>query len=139
MKLQDLQAALAELTLGLFKGAKVIKTDVREPVVRKGFKIDILPSGGGGACDGARERSVEVDIWYYPVNTARPRDECQEVADALIGALADGFEVDGVWLQPDDNISCDLTSDVLVCQFSTSWVEEKQEDGEPMGELILDI
>ena len=139
MKLMELQAALTALALGLVKGAKVVKTDVRKPVERQGFKIDILPGGGGGACGGVRERSVEVDIWYYPVNSSRPRDECQEVADALIGALSEGFDAGGVWMIPEDDISCDLTSDVLVCQFSTSWVEEEEENGELMETLVMDI
>lgn len=136
MKIKDIRAALTALVRGLEPAAKVVKADEREPVVRPSFRIDVLPVGGGAACDGAREREVDVDIWYYPKDTDHPRDECDAVADKLLSALDDGFEAGGIWIPLDEDASCDSSQDVLVVQFTASWVETAEETGEPMETLI---
>lgn len=136
MKINDIRAALAALVLPLVENAKIIRTDVPKPAVRPSFKIDVLPVSGGAACDGAREYEADIDIWYYPKNAERPRDECDGVAEQLLAALGDGFSVGGVWLPLDEDITIDISQGVLVAQFGISWVETAAEAGEPMEELI---
>lgn len=136
MKIKDIRTALTALILPLVEGTKILRTDVPKPAVRPSFKIDVLPVSGGAACDGAREYEADVDIWYYPKSSDRPRDECDEVAERLLDALGEGFAVGGVWLPIDDTIEVDTSQGVLVAQFSTSWVETAAETGEPMEALI---
>lgn len=136
MQIKTIRAALTALVRGLEPAAKVVKADEREPVVRPSFRIDVLPMGGGAACDGAREREIDVDIWYYPKNTDHPLDECDAVADKLLAALDEGFEAGGIWIPLDEDASCDSSQDVLVVQFTASWVETAEEAGEPMETLI---
>ena len=126
MNINDIRTALSALVHELFPSVKTIPPDEREPVVRPSFRIDVLPMGGGAACGGAREREVDVDIWYYPKDTDHPRDECDAVADQLLAALDGGFEAGGIWLPLDEDASCDTSQDVLACQFSVSWVRPPQ-------------
>lgn len=137
MKLSDIRAALTALVAGLRPAAPVIKTDSRKPVVRPSFRIDVYPVAGGAACRDAREREVEVDIWYYPKDTDHPRDECDALADELLAALDDGFEAGGVWISLDENAECDMTQDTLVVQFAADWVESAAEEGEYMETLEI--
>ena len=137
MKLSDIRAALTALVAGLRPAAPVIKTDSRKPVVRPSFRIDVYPVAGGAACRDAREREVEVDIWYYPQDTDHPRDECDALADDLLAALDDGFEAGGVWISLDENAVCDMTQDTLVVQFAADWVESAAEEGEYMETLEI--
>ena len=137
MKLSDIRAALTALVAGLRPAAPVIKTDSRKPVVRPSFRIDVYPVAGGAACRDAREREVDVDIWYYPKDTDHPRDECDALADELLAALDDGFEAGGVWISLDENAECDMTQDTLVVQFAADWVESAAEEGEYMETLEI--
>lgn len=136
MNIRDIRAALAALVLTLAQGAEVMRPDEDKPVKRPSFKIDVLPVNGGAACDGAREYEADIDIWYYPKDAHRPRDECDEVAEQLLDALGDGFAVGGIWLPLDDTVEVDTSQGVLVAQFGVSWVETAAETGEPMEELI---
>ena len=135
MKIRDIRKALEDLILPLVEGAKIMRTDAPKPVVRPSFKIDVLPVSGGAACDGAREYEADVDIWYYPPNAQRPRDECDTVAEQLLDTLGEGFAVGGVWLPIDDTIEVDTSQGVLVAQFGVSWVETAEETGEYMETL----
>ncbi len=136
MKIKEIRAALTALILPLVEGAKILRSDVPKPTVRPAFKIDVLPVGGGAACDGAREYEADVDIWYYPKSGDRPRDECDTVAGQLLDTLGDGFAVGDVWLPLDDTVEVDTSQGVLVAQLGVSWVETAAETGEPMEELI---
>ena len=136
MKIRDIRKALEALILPLVEGAKIMRADAPKPVVRPSFKIDVLPVGGGAACDGAREYEADIDICYYPKSSDRPRDECDTVAEQLLDTLGEGFEACGVWLPIDDTIEVDTSQGVLVAQFGISWVETAAETGEPMEELI---
>lgn len=135
MKIKEIRTALEALILPLVEGAKILRSDVPKPAVRPSFKIDVLPVGGGAACDGAREYEADVDIWYYPKSSDRPRDECDEVAEQLLDTLDEGFEACGVWLPIDDTIEVDTSQGVLVAQFGVSWVETAAETGEYMETL----
>ena len=139
MKLSDIQDTLTVLVLDtLPKGVKALRQDVPEPLPRPSVKIDILPFEVSPACAGMREYDIDVDIWYYPQNKNRPRDECRQAAELLTDVLADGFDVDGeAWLQITDDISCDLSNGVLVLQFQIAWTASTDETGEPMETLIL--
>ncbi len=136
MKIEDIRAALTALVREIDPTAKVVKADERTPVIRPSFRIDVLPMGGGAACNGAREREVDVDIWYYPKDADHPRDECDTVADQLLAALDSGFTAGGIYIPLDEDASCDSAQDVLVVQFSASWVETAAEDGEYMETLV---
>ena len=96
MKFREIRGALAALLLPLVQGAEVMRPDDKKPLKRPSFKIDVLPVSGGAACDGAREYEADVDIWYYPKSSDRPRDECDAVAEQLLDTLGDGFEACGV-------------------------------------------
>lgn len=135
MKIRDIRNALEALILPLVEGAKIMRADAPKPVVRPSFKIDVLPVSGGAACDGAREYEADIDIWYYPKSSDRPRDECDAVAEQLLDTLGEGFEVGGVWLPIDDTIEVDTSQGVLVAQFGISWVETAEETGEYMETL----
>lgn len=135
MRISEIRAALTALVRGRWADVPVIKTDSRKPVVRPSFRIDVLPVSGGAACDGAREREADIDIWYYPKNADAPRDACDAVADGLLDLLGEGFEVGGVWIPLDEEMTCDSSEDVLVCQCSITWIESAAEEGEPMEEL----
>ena len=139
MQIKQIQDALTALVLDtLPKGAKVLRQDVPEPLPRPCVKIDILPFAVSPACAGTREYDIDVDIWYYPQDKDRPRDECRQAAELLTDALADGFDVGGeAWLQITDDISCDLSNGVLVLQFQIAWTASAGETGEPMETLIL--
>ena len=140
MQIKQIQNALTTLVLdALPKGVKVLRQDVPEPLPRPCVKIDILPFEVSPACAGMREYDIDVDIWYYPRDKNRPRDECRQAAELLTDVLADGFDVDGeAWLQITDDISCDLSNGVLVLQFQIAWTASADETGEPMETLILD-
>ena len=136
MQIRDIRTALTALVRGQWPDVQVMKADAHKPVVRPAFRIDVLPVSGGAACGGARERAVDVDIWYYPKNTDHPQDECDAVADRLLAALDEGFMAGGIWIPLDEDASCDSTQGVLVCQFGASWIETAPESGEYMEELI---
>ena len=135
MKIRDIRKALEALILPLVEGAKIMRADAPKPAVRPSFKIDVLPVSGGAACAGAREYEADVDIWYYPPNAQRPRDECDVVAEQLLDTLGEGFAVGDVWLPIDDTIEVDTSQGVLVAQFGVSWVETAAETGEYMETL----
>ena len=136
MQIRDIRAALTALVQPLVQDAAVMRPDEDKPVKRPSFKIDVLPVSGGAACDGAREYEADIDIWYYPKDAHRPRDECDAVAGQLLDTLGDGFAVGGVWLPLDDAVEIDTSQGVLVAQLGVSWVETAAETGEPMEELI---
>lgn len=135
MQIREIRGALAALLLPLVQGAEVMRPDDKKPLKRPSFKIDVLPVGGGAACDGAREYEADIDIWYYPADAHRPRDECDAVAEQLLDTLGEGFAVGGVWLPIDDTIEVDTSQGVLVAQFGVSWVETAAETGEYMETL----
>lgn len=138
MTVTELRRAVTAVIRGADSKAKVIHGDVPEPVPRGAYKIDVLPTEVGAACAGARERQTDVDIWYYSRNKERPRDECDEVAERLVDAFAEGFSAGDTWLMPDEDVSLDISQGVLVMQFGISWSESARETGEPMETLIYD-
>lgn len=135
MQITEIRQALTALLVHEL-GARVVRADASEPLVRPAYKIDVLPISTRTACEGARERQADIDIWYYPEHAGRPRDECQQAADALTNLLAEGFEVGGVWVELDDWLECDLSDGVLLAQAGISWFETAAESGETMETLV---
>ena len=113
----------------------VSKSDTDKPVVRPSFKIDIFPAEGNAACGGARERSIDVDVWYYPAERVEYLEECSEMAERLIAALETGIDTGEIVLVPDDTVSTTISLGVLVLQFALSWCESAAETGEMMENL----
>ena len=136
MKLQEIRRALTALVLETSEGAKVLKTDIPAPVQRPAFKIDVLPVTGGDASDGTREKSADIDIFYYPRDRDAPRDENADMAERLLEVLSGGFSAGGAWICLDDDMSVSEEDGVLVCQMMISWSESMAEDGETMDTLI---
>lgn len=135
MQIETIKSALVNIiknTLDVI----VIAGDVKRPITRASAKIDILPYTVSAACAGAREVSFDIDIYYYPLNADKPSDECQLVAQKLVDALGDGFQVDNIWLMPDDELSFEFSNEALACQFTISYVETRTEAGEFMENLI---
>lgn len=136
MQIENIKSALINIiknTLDII----VIAGDVKRPITRASAKIDILPYSVAAACAGARDVSLDIDIYYYPLNCDRPLSECQLVAQKLADTLGDGFEVQNIWLMPDDELSFEFSNEALVCQFTVSYVETIEETGEFMENLIL--
>ena len=73
MTIREVRAALTALLKQAAPGVPVSKSDTDKPVVRPSFKIDIFPAEGNAACGGTRERSIDVDVWYYPAERLVPR------------------------------------------------------------------
>ena len=111
------------------------KSDTDKPVVRPSFKIDIFPAEGNAACGGTRERSIDVDVWYYPAERVEYLEECSEMAERLIAALETGIDTGEIVLVPDDTVSTTISLGVLVLQFALSWCESAAETGEMMEAL----
>lgn len=135
MTIREVRAALTALLKQTAPGIQVSKSDTDKPVVRPSFKIDIFPAEGNAACGGTRERSVDVDIWYYPENAKEYLEECSEMGERLISALEQGVETGGVYLTPDNTVSLSCAMGVLACQFELSWCESAAETGEMMEAL----
>ncbi len=135
MKQKTVRRALISLLRETFPDVdKVRGADTREPIERPSVKLVLTPAGCRPMCGGTRERSVDIDIWYYAAN----RDECEEAAEALNDALYGGFFAGGAMLYPDDEINTEqVDANVLVCQFGVTWYETKVETGEPMEKLSV--
>ena len=90
---------------------------------------------GNAACGGARERSIDVDVWYYPAERVEYLEECSEMAERLIAAFETGIDTGEIVLVPDDTVSTTISLGVLVLQFALSWCESAAETGEMMENL----
>ena len=113
MTIREVRAALTALLKQAAPGVPVSKSDTDKPVVRPSFKIDISPAEGNAACGGARERSIDVDVWYYPAERVEYLEECSEMAERLIAALETGIDTGEIVLVPDDTVSTTISSGVL--------------------------
>ncbi len=135
MKQKTVRRALISLLRKAFPDVpKVLGADTREPIKRPFMKLVLTPAGCKPMCGGTRERSVDIDIWYYAAN----RDECEEAAEVLNDALYGGFSVNGAMLYPNGKINTEqVDANVLVCQLRVTWYETKVETGEPMKKLVV--
>ena len=136
---KDLNSALGTIVSQALQDAGLPaerdRQDVRKPVVRRSFRIDLTTTDSMGTDDYA-ETGVDVEIYFYPANSSRPRDEVQTAAQALRLALRPGIPVGGVVLEIAETIETDMSDSVLSLMFRLEWVETAAEEGEPMETLI---
>lgn len=119
------------------RAATWIRDDAARPLIRPSYRIDVTAADDYGTRDYA-ERAADVEIYYYPGNTERPRDELADVADRLRAALRAGFDAGTCWIYTSDTIDSDTDDGVLSLLFSVEWVETiGDEDAEPMENLII--
>ncbi len=140
MKLKEVREAVIAVLRGLFPEHKIYGADTRKPVTRPSFKVVIFPAGCGAMCGGSRERSADVDIYYYAADEYEARAEFEEITEALSNAFYAGFDAGNIGIYLDWDISMELTeAGVLICQFGVKWYETIVETGETMKELNLNI
>ena len=89
-----------------------IRDDVKTPLVRRSYRIDVGQTDGMGTDDYA-ETGCDIEIYFYPADGTRPRDELNTAADAIRAALREGVTVQGVVLIPEDDITCDADGETL--------------------------
>lgn len=117
--------------------ASFIKDDVNKPIVRRSFRIDLTNTDDFGTLSYA-ERGVDVEIYFYPEDKERPRDEINEASQVLKAALRTGIFVEGFPIELEDRIEADASSGILALMFRLFWIEIAEEDGEFMEDLYLD-
>ncbi len=140
MKLKEVREAVIAVLRELFPEHEIYGADTREPVTRPSFKVVLFPAGCDAMCGGSRERSADVDIYYYASNEQEARAECEEITEALSDAFYAGFDAGDIGIYLDWDISMELAdAGVLICQFGVKWYETIAETGEPMEELNLNI
>ena len=108
-----------------------IRDDVKAPLVRRSYRIDVGQTDGMGTDDYA-----EIEIYFYPADGTRPRDELNTAADAIRAALREGVTVQDVVLIPEDDITCDADGETLTVMLRLTWIETAEETGEFMEEMV---
>ena len=88
------------------------RKDVKAPLVRRSYRIDVGQTDGMGTDDYA-ETGCDIEIYFYPADGTRPRDELNTAADAIRAALREGVTVQDVVLIPEDDITCDADGETL--------------------------
>jgi len=140
MKQKTVREAIISVIRRIFPEYPVYGANTREPVTRPAFKAMLFPAGCGALCGGSRERSVDVDIYYYASDEHKARAELEEVAEALFTAFYAGFCVGDTELFPDDEISAEQAdAGILAIQFGVTWIETLVDSGEPMEDLSINI
>ena len=134
MQIDDILSAIVEIVKQTLN-ATVVAGEVKRPIKRDCAKINVLPYSVNAGCDGQREHSIDVDIFYYPVDTST--SHMRSIANTLSNALCEGFDVCDTWLMPDDDISSEITDEVLVVQFTLSYTESAVETGEFMENIYF--
>jgi len=122
MDYERLRTSLGTQILTQFPDSKVYSTDVKTPVMRGSFKLDISTADVSFL---GRERvtMVDVDIWYYAPHDA-PRDECEIVGMGLADLFGDGFPYDDIWVPLTSSIHLEqLDAGVLCCQIQANIYE----------------
>ena len=89
------------------------RKDVKAPLVRRSYRIDVGQTDGMGT-----------------------RDELNTAADAIRAALREGVTVQGVVLIPEDDITCDADGETLAVMLRLTWIETAEETGEFMEEMV---
>ena len=105
------------------------RKDVKAPLVRRSYRIDVGQTDGMGTDDYA-ETGCDIEIYFYPADGTRPRDELNTAADAIRAALREGVTVQGVVLIPEDDITCDADGETLAVMLRLTWIETAEETGE---------
>ena len=111
------------------------RKDVKAPLVRRSYRIDVGQTDGMGTDDYA-ETGCDIEIYFYPADGTRPRDELNTAADAIRAALREGVTVQGVVLIPEDDITCDVDGETLAVMLRLTWIETAEETGEFMEDMV---
>ena len=82
----DINTALGQAVGAALKAAGLAaewtRSDIRRPVVRPSYRVDVSSADDMGTEDYA-ERGVDVEIYYYPRDAEQPRDELARAAETL--------------------------------------------------------
>lgn len=137
----DIDNALGAAVSAALKAAGLpaarVRDDVTAPLVRRSYRIDVGQTEHSGGEDWD-ECVCDAEIYLYPADGTRPRDELNTAADALGAALREGVDVQGVRLIPDGPVACDADGEVLAVLLTLMWTESAEETGEMMEELEYD-
>ena len=135
-EIDDALGAVVSAALGAANlPAGRIRDDVKAPLVRRSYRIDVGQTDGMGTDDYA-ETDCDIEIYFYPADGTRPRDELNTAADAIRAALREGVTVQGVVLIPEDDITCDADGETLAVMLRLTWIETAEETGEFMEEMV---
>lgn len=129
---RTVKAALA----GAGIAAELRQSDIKRPVTRRQVKIDLTDCTASGD-DDAAAYSYDAEIYFYPQNAQRPRDECMTAASAIAGALRSGQMVDGLHIPIPDGISTEMVDGVLAASFTLEWLETAADEGEMLETLEM--
>ncbi len=113
-----------------------IRNDVSEPVARRSYRIDLSNTDDMGT-EIYAERGMDIEIYYYPQEKERPKDELNEVSQLLKAALRSGVAVSDMQIELSDSIEADVSDGILALMFRLEWIETAEEEGETMNELIF--
>ena len=80
---------------------------------------------------------MDIEIYYYPQEKERPKDELNEVSQLLKAALRSGVAVSDMQIELSDSIEADVSDGILALMFRLEWIETAEEEGETMNELIF--
>ena len=114
-----------------------IRPDISEPIARRSYRIDLSNSDDMGT-ENYADRGMDVEIYYYPEEKERPRDELNEVSQILKAALRTGICAAGIVIEIDDTIDADASEGVRALMFRLRWIETAAEDGEFMENLVYE-
>lgn len=113
-----------------------ISNDIIKPVARRSYRIDLYSTDDMGT-ECYAERGMDVEIYYYPQDKERPKQELNEISQLLKVVIRSGILVSGVCLELSEGIEADTSDGVLTLMFRLEWIETVQEEGEHMQELVL--
>lgn len=135
---QEIDDALGAAVSAALKAAGLpaarVRDDVTKPLRRRSYRIDVGQTDGMGT-DCYAETGCNVEIYFYPQDGTRPRDELLTAAEAIRAALREGVAVQGVWLTPEDGITADADGETLAVLLRLEWIETAGETGEMMEEM----
>lgn len=114
-----------------------IRSDVSEPIARRSYRID-LTNTDDTRTETYAERGMDVEIYYYPQEKERPRDELNDASQVLKSALGGGILVSDVHIELSEGIEADVSDGILTLMFRLEWIETKEDEGEMMEKLVVD-
>ena len=114
-----------------------IRSDISEPIARRSYRID-LTNTDDTRTETYAERGMDVEIYYYPQEKERPRDELNDASQVLKSALGGGILVSDVHIELSEGIEADVSDGILTLMFRLEWIETKEDEGEMMEKLVVD-
>ena len=87
--------------------------------------------------DCAATQACDIEIYFYPADGTRPRDELNTAADAIRAALREGVTVQDVVLIPEErHFLRRRRRDAAGIMLRLAWIETAEETGEFMEEMV---